>query len=187
MEKKIVLFKQSALCMLFIVLLSSNLYSQNANFAWAKSFGSATYDEGWSIANDASGNVYTTGRFTSTVDFDPSPSTFTLAAVGQQDIFITKFDPSGNFVWAKSIGGNADDRGYSINIDNSGNILVTGIFVGLVDFDPSPATFTLNSFGGTQEDVFILKLNSSGNFVWAKQVGGNNAGLWRIINHRCFR
>lgn len=181
MEKKIIVFKLSALFVLSIVLLSSNLFSQSANFAWAKSFGSSTYDEGWSIANDASGNVYTTGRFSSIVDFDPSPSTFTLAAVGQQDVFVTKFDPNGNFVWAKSLGGNADDRGYSIHIDNSGNILITGIFVGLVDFDPSPSTFTLNSFGGTQEDAFILKLNSSGNFIWAKQIGGNTADYGESI------
>jgi hypothetical protein len=64
-------------------------------------------DQGYSIAIDAEGNVYTTGYFIDTVDFDPGTGSMTnLSAVGGKDSFIQKLDANGNFVWAKSFGGN---------------------------------------------------------------------------------
>ena len=67
--------------------------------------GGTGYDEGYSIALDASGNVYTTGYFYRTADFDPATGTFNLASAGNYDILISKLDVSGNFVWAKAMGG----------------------------------------------------------------------------------
>jgi hypothetical protein len=164
----------------FIFLLLTNLsINAQANFDWAKKVGGISSDYGSSVAVDASGNVYTTGGFQGTVDFDPGPGTFTLASAGGFDIFISKLDATGNFVWAKSIGGNLSDFGSSITVDASGNIYTTGYFQGTVDFDPSLSTFTLVSAGSN--DIFISKLDASGNFVWAKRIGDTSSDIGNSI------
>ncbi|MCU0440201.1 MAG: putative Ig domain-containing protein, partial [Raineya sp.] len=145
----------------------------SGNFVWAKSIGGTSNDQGNSIVVDASGNVYTTGFFQGTADFDPGTGVFNLTSAGSYDIFVSKLDASGNFVWAKSIGGTSLDFSNSIAIDASGNVYTTGIFEGTVDFDPNAGVFNLTSasfFG----DIFVSKLDASGNFVWAKSMGGFN-------------
>ena len=125
------------------------------DFIWAKAFGSVHLDNGYSIAVDTSGNVYATGYFQGTIDFDPGAGTFNLASAGNYDLFIQKLDASGNFVWAKAFGSTFDDRGYSMTLDASGNVYTTGYFSGTVDFDPGAATFNLSgSF-----DVFMHKIS----------------------------
>ena len=76
-------------------------------------FGGTVDDESFSVAVDSSGNVYTTGYFTGTVDFDPGAGTANLTSNGQSDVFVSKLDSSGNYVWAKSFGGTEDDGSYS--------------------------------------------------------------------------
>jgi tetratricopeptide (TPR) repeat protein len=142
------------------------------SFTWAKSMGQATDDRGYSVEVDASGNVYSTGYFQGTVDFDPGAGTFNMTSFGAQDIFISKLDASGNFVWAKQLGGTGSDYGYAIALDGSGNVFTTGMFASTADFDPSGSAFNMTIFGGVW-DIFVSKLDPSGNFVWAKQLGGN--------------
>jgi Beta-propeller repeat len=148
------------------------------NFVWAKSVGSRSYESVSRIATDSSRNVYITGVFTGTVDFDPSLTSLNnLVSAGQQDIFVSKLDSSGNFVWAKALGGEGDDAGYGLEIDSTDNIYTTGYFSGTADFDPSlmGTTNLVSAYGTT--DIFISKLNSSGNFVWAKAMGGSNVDI----------
>jgi hypothetical protein len=142
------------------------------NFVWAKKFGSINFDMVNAIVTDASGNVYTTGLFQSTVDFDPGPGTYNLTSVSNsQDVFVLKLNPSGEFVWAQQMGGNGSDEGAAITIDRWGNLYSTGVFVGTADFDPGPGTFNLTATGSAG-DAYIWKLDSSGNVVWAKKIGG---------------
>ena len=145
----------------------------SGNLLWAKSFGGTDIDYGFSSTVDASGNAYTTGRFVGTVDFDPGVGTTNLTSNGSGDVFVQKLDPSGNLLWAKSFGGTADDHGYSISVDASGNPYATGFFEGTVDFDPGAGTTNLTSNGF--RDVFIQKLDPSGNLLWAKSFGGTDA------------
>ena len=140
------------------------------NFQWTKSTGGVGYDYGYSIALDASGNVYTTGTFSGTVDFDPGAGTFNLTSAGGYEVFISKLDASGNFIWAKSIGGAGNEVGYSIVLDATGSVYTTGYFSGTVDFNPGAGTFSLTSV--SNDDIFISKLDASGNFIWAKSIGG---------------
>jgi hypothetical protein len=144
----------------------------SGNFVWAKQIDGPGDIAGHSIRTDASGNVYSTGVFQATADFDPGPGTYTLngSATGIKDIYISKLDASGNFVWAKQMVGTGYDQGYSMKLDASGNIYSTGFFEGIDDFDPGVGTFTLTSSGGY--DAYVSKLDSMGNFVWAKQLGG---------------
>ncbi len=146
------------------------------NLIWARQFGGTGGETSCDIATDNAGNVYTTGYFTSTPDFDPGPGTFTLSTNAViDDIFVSKLDASGNFVWAKQMGSwNDGDNGFGIDVDPEGNVYTTGYFYTTstpADFDPGPGTFTMNSAGSS--DVFMSKLDPSGNFIWAKKIGSS--------------
>lgn len=151
----------------------------NGDFQWAKNFGGGGGGvpvTANSITVDSNGNVYTTGFFPYTVDFDPSlTAEFFLTAENQfgnasTDVFISKLDSNGNFVWAKRIGAQFFETGVAITNDSNDNIYISGKFAGTVDFDPNGGTAELT--GGSSSSGFILKLNSSGNFIWAKSIAG---------------
>lgn len=163
--KKINLFISCVFCFGFA-------NAQTPTFDWAKSFGGVTDNHGNSIAVDDFGNIYTTGNFIGTVDFNPGTGTFNITSSGSFDnVFISKLDATGNFVWAKSIGG-VISTGISIAVDGYSNLYITGYFQGTADFDTGPGTINLTSGGGF--DVFIVKLDSNGNYVWAKNTGGTD-------------
>jgi len=142
----------------------------NGNFLWAKQLGGMYDDNGTSVTTDTEGNIYSTGYFKYTVDFDPGPGTVNLTSPGGKDIFIQKLDTNGNFLWAKQMGGMYSDIGNSIINDLNGNIYTIGAFRGTVDFDPGTEIINLTSIDNW--DIFIQKLNSDGNFLWVKQMGG---------------
>ncbi|MBL7937009.1 MAG: hypothetical protein JNM51_14475, partial [Bacteroidia bacterium] len=141
------------------------------NFIWAKSMGGSSNDFPGAMNIDALGNIYTTGHYEATADFDPSATVFNLTSAGVEDIFISKLDGNGNFIWAKSIGGISTDIAYAIAIDALGKIYTTGYYSGTVDFDPNAGTSNLTSVGG--DDVFVLKLDNNGNLIWTKSIGGS--------------
>ncbi len=157
----------------------------SGNFVWARQLTGVFpyYCYGYSVAVDASGNVYTTGTFKETVDFDPGPGVFNIAAGGLNDGFVLKLNAAGDFVWAKIVGGcQNEDNGNSIAVDVSGNVYTTGIFQYIGDFDPGPGTYNLHAAGGT--DAYISKIDASGNFVWAGQLGGgfNDYGFALVLD-----
>lgn len=152
-----------------IATMAQTLTAQ-PSLEWAVSLGGNSLDQGYSIAVDNIGNVYTTGYFQGTADFDPGPGVYNLTSSGTWDGYISKLDASGNMVWTVSFGSSNWDQGQSIETDNSGNIYTTGWFEGVVDFDPGPGVYNLTSAGA--KDIFIYKLDTAGNFVWAKSLGG---------------
>lgn len=155
----------------FVFSLLFHFSGITQNFQWAQAMGGINYESGNSIALDASGNVYTTGYFQGTADFDPGAGTFILASAGgSSDIFISKLDASGNFLWAKSMGGTGYDEARSIKVDGAGNVYVLGYFEDVVDFDPNVGIVNLTSAGGS--DIFLCKFDPSGNLIWAKAIGG---------------
>ncbi len=149
-------------------------YDNNGNYIWAKNIGGPKSDGVNSFALDGSGNIYLTGSFYETVDFDPGSGTANLWSNGQNDVFIAKYDNNGNYVWAKSVGASYYDYSYSIDLDASGNVYITGDFHLTVDFDPGPGTASLTA---NNRDIFIAKYDKNGNYIWAKNMGG---GKWDI-------
>jgi hypothetical protein len=145
------------------------MYAQTLpSFLWANPFGNSIgNDEPLTIITDLSGNVYTSGNFTGTVDFDPGSGLSSYSGTGNYNMYITKYSPDGNFIWAKALDGNVYVR--SIELDDSSNIYLTGYFDGSIDFDPGTGIQTLTS---TMQDIFLLKLDSTGNFNWAFNLGG---------------
>ncbi len=147
------------------------------DFVWARRMGSESYDSGISLDVDKQGNVYSTGYFTKTADFDPGPDTFNLVSKGGYDTFIQKLDSSGNFLWAKSLGDlYTDDYGHGLVVDPDGNVYMTGSFNSThMDFDPGPGVFDMSSgIPAVRDNAYILKLNTDGVFIWAKQMGGTS-------------
>jgi hypothetical protein len=117
------------------------------------------------------------GVFWGTTDFNPGAGITTLTAAGVTDKFILKLDPQGNFLWVKQIGENlANVNPGSIKTDKDGNIISTGYYSGSCDFDPGSGVKTLSSDNGYA--AYILKLDSSGNFVWANSFKGSNANVY---------
>ena len=161
---------------IFILKLDSN-----GDFVWAKAMGSTGIEFGNSLSIDSSGNIYITGNFTGTVDFDPGAGASNLISAGSQDIYISKQDSDGDFVWAKAMGGTGGDQGLSLSIDSSDNIYTTGYFDGTADFDPGAGTSNLVSAGSN--DIFVSKLDSDGNFVWAKSIGTTNLDTGSSISN----
>lgn len=146
---------------------------------WAVPFAGTGEVQGFDVAVDADGYVYSVGYFEGTVDLDPGPDELLFTAVGSntfaQDIYATKLDPNGNLVWAYRCGGNGGglEWGRAIAVDASGNVYIAGHFEGSGDFDPGPGTVGLS--GGSEGDGFLVKLNAAGDLVWAKKFGGNDA------------
>ncbi len=148
----------------------------DGNFFWAHSYGGdsvGSSDLSRSITTDGNNNVLVTGQFQNTIDFDSSNNEYELTSNGIRDVFILKLDTNGNFVWARNIGGTESDSGSALISDNLNNVYITGSFKETVDFDPSTEVFNISSHPHDQlGDIFILKLNSNGNFLWAHGYGG---------------
>lgn len=222
----------------------------NGQVLWAKQFGGKDNDEGTTLATDPAGNVYLSGFFKDSVDFNPGPDTFLLTNTsGSGAMFILKLNPDGNFVWAKhmqagapfgqsaglslyikgnylytsgyfngsvdfnpgpsvslltsqfddgflqkfslqgnlvwikQISGSGSERTLAITADAQDNVLCSGYFSSSVDLDPGAGTVTFNSAGN--HDLFVLKLNASGNYVWGKKAGGSSQDqAWGITTDR---
>jgi len=154
--------------LLFAALISTALTNAQT-YDWAFSLGGTNDDFGNSIATDASGNVYVTGSFRNTTDFDPGAGTANLTSAGANDIFLAKYDATGNYQWAFGVGSIDFELGKSIAIDASGNVYITGQLMNTADFDPSGNTSNLTANG--QYDMFVAKYDASGNYMWAFNVG----------------
>ena len=153
-------------CLIMISILSVN--AQTPNWQWAKSAGGTGSAFGLIVSTDAIGNVFMTGYFKSpTITF----GTTTLTNAGSNDIFIVKYDATGNVLWAKSVGGAYDERGQSVSTDASGNVFMTGYFISpTISFGTTTLTNTYAS--NLYSDFFIVKYDTSGNVLWAKSAEG---------------
>jgi hypothetical protein len=155
-----------------VLTYSINSKAQSPAFVWSKGVGGTNGDYGYGIVCDGAGNVYITGNFNGTVDFDPGPGVYNLTSGG--DGYILKLDSFGNFVWAKEFAGTGSSNSNAIAIDASGKIYVSGYFSGTVDFDPNAGVYNLTAAGSNFRDAFVLKIDSLGNLIWARCMGGTN-------------
>ncbi|WP_084165858.1 Ig-like domain-containing protein [Dyadobacter crusticola] len=170
-----------ALCLFLIT--QSGLHAQEVGLQWADGFLTAQNCDVQGVATDAAKNVYVTGYFQGTADFNPAAATANLTSAGGWDIFIAKYDQFGRYLWAKRIGAAGDDRGHKLVADPAGNVYVTGYFRETVDFDPNAGVSNLVTTGGagTDQDAFLLKLDTNGNYVWARRMGSaGNDYAWGL-------
>jgi hypothetical protein len=140
-------------------------HDPSGNLMWAINFGGGSYYATPAVAVDNFQNIYVTGWFWGSADFDPDSTIFNLNSIGNRDIFVCKYNSLGILIWAKQMGSTNEDSGSSVSIDNFGNVISTGFFRGTADFDPGVGTYTLAGSGN--QNTFISKLDSTGNFIWA--------------------
>jgi len=172
--------KKNKIILILCLIVVSSLQAQQPIYKWAKTFGGTNHEAGESITVDAYGNIYITGMFKGTADFDPGSGTDNHTSVGLSDVFTQKLDSNGNFLWAKTFGGINNDYGRSISVDASGNVYIIGFFKSIVDFDPDSGIDNHTSAGGY--DVFIQKLDNNGNLVWVKTFGGTGSDeAWSVV------
>jgi hypothetical protein len=152
----------------FAIISVLNLFSQAPYYGWASASAGNNNDDSRVVTSDAAGNVYVIGDFTSTTFTVGSTA---LTNLGGIDIFVAKYNSSGQVLWAKSIGGTSNESGRGIALDANGNVYITGYF-----FSPSITVGpnTLNNTASGTSDIFIAKLDSSGNALWAKSIGGTD-------------
>jgi hypothetical protein len=152
----------------FIILLikSASLYSQSPGWLWAKTAVSNGVDYINDVAIDAGGRILVTGGFeNSSITFGST----VVSNAGYGDIFVAKYDASGNVLWATSAGGTDLDYGMGVTTDASGNVLVTGIYK-----SPTITFGTTVLTNSGDYDFFIVKYDGSGNVLWARSAGGPN-------------
>jgi len=133
-------------------------YDANGNVLWAKGAGGTNLDYSYSVCTDTLGNAFITGVFSTTITF----GTYTITGGG---IFITKYDPNGNVIWVKYNTGNGSAVGNAITSDIKGNVYITGTFSGS---NLIFGTTTLTNPCYPLSTLFITKLDSNGNLLWAK-------------------
>ncbi len=140
-------------------------YNAQGALIWARKAGGTDGDIGLGIGIDAAHNVYITGEIEDTVTFG---SNLTIASLGGNDIYLAKYDAGGNILWAKGFGSQiGSDKGRALAVSPSGNCYFTGNLTDVTMFD----NISLSSSGGN--DIFITKINTNGNVVWAKKAGGS--------------
>jgi len=155
------------------VLLKYNKYGTPV---WAKkATGSGfTGENGQGISTDANGNIYVTGQFPgATMVFGNSTLLNVYSGSGGNEIYLVKYDTSGNVLWAQGAGSSGINASNRVSTDAAGNACVTG------NFSSSSITFgnnTLSSTGGYPGGVFVVKYDASGNVVWAKSASGEGVG-----------
>jgi hypothetical protein len=132
---------------------------------WSKRFGDTENDEGYEVATDSADNVLVTGDFSLTVDFGGIPLVANSAGT-VSDAFVVKFDGAGNHMWSKRFGAGNYDRGVSISADPDDNVVVSGEFGGIVDFDGQEVRSEGN-FG----NIFLSKFNSEGQHLGTARFG----------------
>lgn len=139
--------------------------AQNPSWSWARCANGTT--SGQTVAIDASGNAYVAGFFESlTITF----GSYTLTNAGSGNIYIIKYDANGNVLWAKSEGGTGFDKSFSLAVDISGNVYMTGYFS-----SPTIAFGSYTLYNPISYNVFLVKYDSSGNVLWAKSAANGNA------------
>lgn len=157
-------------------------YSPSGSLVWAKSIESDGKLTLVDMAVDKKSNIYFTGNFSDTIDFDPGPGSKTLTTYGWEERFLLKLNDKGEFVWAKPSAGiyhylDAD----VLDVTDNGNIYTTGSFMGLMaDFDPGPGKVESQSVG--LQDVFIQCLDKDGNYIWHRTFGSKKPDYGRGID-----
>jgi|GEM_PF-961717 len=159
------------------VLVSAGLYDAylaklNAagNVLWVRQVGGTGDESGFGVAPAPNGDVLFCGRFHNTASFGST----NLTASGQ-DIFLARYDGTGNLLWARKAGGTGTDAAYAVATDGAGNAYLTGNFDGTADFGGTQL------ISGSGQNSFVAKYGPTGSLIWAFRLGGTGTADTRRI------
>lgn len=142
-------------------------------FDWVTQLDCGAITTVYDMTLDADGNQFISGYTSSSIIYSSDSGEDTLSIGMGFAAFVFKLSPSGNVLLAKAFQCNTFIESPCVAVDESGNIYLTGGYRTILDADPGPEEFILNSNGIM--DIFIIKLDSTGNLVWAKSMGGGNS------------
>ena len=140
-------------------------FDPNGQHLWSKRFGADATQKGFAVAVDGSGNVFLTGLQDGNADYGGG----LIVGWPYGQTFLAKFDPSGAPLWSKGFIPGGQSVGTALAVDASGNVALTGWFVGTIDFGVG----TLTSAG--QDDIYVAKLDGNGSALWSKRFGDISA------------
>jgi hypothetical protein len=126
------------------------------------------------ITTDVNGNVFIAGYFIGTIDFDPGAGVSNLTAQGgYADLFVAKYAPNGNYLWAKQVRTHDayppnEATAVNMRLTNTGDPIITGWFDGVQDLNPGAGIDTFGTTNGLS--LFLIKLDNNGNYIWAKAI-----------------
>ena len=147
-------------------------YDLNGDHLWSQRFGNAFNDVAGGVTVDPSGHVTMVGSFDKSASFGEGDDHTSL---GESDIFIARYTPSGKLEWARTMGAEREDIAFGVASDAAGNTVTTGWYQGTVDFGKGPLTSKGN------KDVFALKLDAKGATIWAESFGDKDHDQGRAI------
>ncbi len=145
-------------------------HAQDGSLLWVVSLGSFADDGGSDIAINANGEIIVSGYFRTTISYTAISGTGSISSQGSEDAFVLRLTSDGQIIDMQSFGGPANVVATSVTADSDGNVYIAGWFLGDSDFNPGSSQHILSSAG--MRDVFVLKLDDNGDFVWAQHYGG---------------
>lgn len=181
------ILKHICVMTIYVLMLIGPLYGQTTQ--WAIQLGGQSSN---AICTDFAENVFITGSFIGNVDFDPGIGIVNLPhSTSGNNTYIAKLDSSGNLIWARGISG-TDVTSWGIDVDDFGNVYIAGLFYETADFNPDTITaytLTATNQSAGNPDIFVLKLDANGNFIWAFQIGTGgfeSAGNLLVVNNNIY-
>ncbi len=157
-------------------------YSNDGEVRFAFALGGTAGDNAWGVALDDADNVYVTGFFRESADFDPGPLVATLTSAGQEDAFLASYTSSGAYRYAVRMGGTQRDEARSVDVDDAGQAFITGFFLGTADFDPAVGLLELTAVAN--RDLFVASYDSVGGVRFAFAAGdtGDDTGTDLVVD-----
>ncbi|HWP83223.1 MAG TPA: T9SS type A sorting domain-containing protein [Bacteroidota bacterium] len=146
-------------CSLIVVLWGKFLLAQTPSWQWSLSGGGKSIDNAYRVAADVSGNVFVVGSFNSD---SLSLGGIKVKRSGSMDFFIAKLNSSGTVEWVRTSGTAQTSFAYGVALDVAGNVYVAGGFIGTAAFGNIVHTTPT-------ADVFVAKLDGSGNYLWVQR------------------
>jgi hypothetical protein len=146
-------------------------FKPDGDHLWSERFGDGSSQTALAVAVDVSDNVIVAGFFEGAVDFGGGA----LTSAGGEDIFVAKLGSDGAHAWSKRFGDASGQNPQDVAVDASGNVTVTGYFVGTVNFGGGALT------AGSSGDMYVAKFGSGGAHVWSKRFGDGNGAVGRSV------
>ena len=152
------------------MLAYSGLSQLGLTYDWTKTTASNfSFSTSTSFADaDNAGNIFTSGAFNGTVDFNPGVGVNNITATGYKDGFLQKLDPNGNFIWAVNWHSTGNYFTSDLEMTSTGEIVVAGYFSGTIDCDPGPGVVSYTSAG--MNNPILMKFDTNGNLLWSKHI-----------------
>ena len=154
-------------------------YSQDGALIWVRGIFGEDDVVGNDVVVDGYGYIGIVGDFQSTADFDPGPNLVQDTSRGEEDIFLLRLDPNGNYDWHWTGGSNRSDTGTGIAVGPGEHLYITGSFEKDLAFDPAPSKIRLSSNG--DDDAFVARFTSYGEVLWARGWGGSGDDVGEAV------